>query len=69
MFPALPRGLPCRAENSSADQRQACKKHELYVSFRDLGWQVRGAPHPAPPRLWAAPHMCRESRCSSIYVS
>ncbi|XP_064420599.1 bone morphogenetic protein 7b isoform X1 [Latimeria chalumnae] len=21
------------------DQRQACKKHELYVSFRDLGWQ------------------------------
>ncbi|XP_028667648.2 LOW QUALITY PROTEIN: bone morphogenetic protein 7 [Erpetoichthys calabaricus] len=27
------------AENSSADQRQACKKHELYVSFRDLGWQ------------------------------
>ncbi|KAF3817428.1 hypothetical protein GH733_012719 [Mirounga leonina] len=29
------------AENSSGDQRQACKKHELYVSFRDLGWQVR----------------------------
>ncbi len=27
-------------ENSSADQKQACKKHELYVSFRDLGWQV-----------------------------
>lgn len=27
------------AENSSADQKQACKKHELYVSFRDLGWQ------------------------------
>uniref|UniRef100_A0A673UZQ6 Bone morphogenetic protein 7 n=1 Tax=Suricata suricatta TaxID=37032 RepID=A0A673UZQ6_SURSU len=26
-------------ENSSGDQRQACKKHELYVSFRDLGWQ------------------------------
>uniref|UniRef100_A0A8C1X8U5 Bone morphogenetic protein 7 n=2 Tax=Cyprinus carpio TaxID=7962 RepID=A0A8C1X8U5_CYPCA len=26
-------------ENSSADQKQACKKHELYVSFRDLGWQ------------------------------
>ncbi|KAG7477968.1 hypothetical protein MATL_G00075060 [Megalops atlanticus] len=26
------------AENSS-DQKQACKKHELYVSFRDLGWQ------------------------------
>lgn len=28
------------SENSSSDQRQACKKHELYVSFRDLGWQV-----------------------------
>ncbi|XP_034643093.1 bone morphogenetic protein 7 isoform X3 [Trachemys scripta elegans] len=28
------------AENSSSDQRQACKKHELYVSFRDLGWQL-----------------------------
>ncbi|XP_040844072.1 bone morphogenetic protein 7-like isoform X1 [Ochotona curzoniae] len=27
------------AENSSSDQRQACKKHVLYVSFRDLGWQ------------------------------
>ncbi|XP_073463317.1 bone morphogenetic protein 7 [Aquarana catesbeiana] len=26
-------------ENSSTDQKQACKKHELYVSFRDLGWQ------------------------------
>ncbi|XP_062315211.1 bone morphogenetic protein 7b isoform X2 [Osmerus eperlanus] len=28
------------AENSSADQKQACKKHDLYVSFRDLGWQI-----------------------------
>ncbi|OCT60196.1 bone morphogenetic protein 7 [Xenopus laevis] len=27
------------AENSSTDQKQACKKHELYVSFKDLGWQ------------------------------
>ncbi|XP_018416177.1 PREDICTED: bone morphogenetic protein 7 isoform X1 [Nanorana parkeri] len=27
------------AESSSTDQKQACKKHELYVSFRDLGWQ------------------------------
>ncbi|GCC19676.1 bone morphogenetic protein 7b [Chiloscyllium plagiosum] len=26
-------------ENGSSDQRQACMKHELYVSFRDLGWQ------------------------------
>ena len=23
-----------------SEQKQACKKHELYVSFRDLGWQV-----------------------------
>ncbi|XP_035244220.1 bone morphogenetic protein 7-like isoform X1 [Anguilla rostrata] len=27
------------AETSIIDQKQACKKHELYVSFRDLGWQ------------------------------
>ncbi|XP_061074902.1 bone morphogenetic protein 7-like [Conger conger] len=28
------------AENSIiSEQKQACKKHELYVSFRDLGWQ------------------------------
>ncbi|CAB1314787.1 unnamed protein product [Coregonus sp. 'balchen'] len=27
------------AENLSTDPKQGCKKHELYVSFRDLGWQ------------------------------
>ncbi|KTF91307.1 hypothetical protein cypCar_00029563 [Cyprinus carpio] len=27
------------AEGSSVDPKQGCKKHELYVSFRDLGWQ------------------------------
>ncbi|XP_072533672.1 bone morphogenetic protein 5 isoform X2 [Salminus brasiliensis] len=27
-----------RNQNTS-EQKQACKKHELYVSFRDLGWQ------------------------------
>ncbi|KAL7837214.1 hypothetical protein SRHO_G00269250 [Serrasalmus rhombeus] len=27
------------AENVSVDPKQGCKKHELYVSFRDLGWQ------------------------------
>lgn len=32
--------LHLSSENSSTDQKQACKKHELYVSFRDLGWQV-----------------------------
>lgn len=26
---------------NTSEQKQACKKHELYVSFRDLGWQVR----------------------------
>ncbi|XP_010880161.1 bone morphogenetic protein 7-like [Esox lucius] len=26
-------------ENLSNDPKQGCKKHELYVSFRDLGWQ------------------------------
>lgn len=39
--PSLTDPLCPPAENSSSDQRQACKKHELYVSFRDLGWQVR----------------------------
>ncbi|XP_077164761.1 bone morphogenetic protein 5 [Paroedura picta] len=24
---------------STSEQKQACKKHELYVSFRDLGWE------------------------------
>ncbi|XP_055039619.2 bone morphogenetic protein 7a [Misgurnus anguillicaudatus] len=27
------------AEGASVDPKQGCKKHELYVSFRDLGWQ------------------------------
>uniref|UniRef100_A0A4W4FEP5 TGF-beta family profile domain-containing protein n=1 Tax=Electrophorus electricus TaxID=8005 RepID=A0A4W4FEP5_ELEEL len=27
------------AENVSVDPKQGCKKRELYVSFRDLGWQ------------------------------
>ncbi|XP_028854005.1 bone morphogenetic protein 7-like [Denticeps clupeoides] len=27
------------AELLNVDQKQGCKKHELYVSFRDLGWQ------------------------------
>uniref|UniRef100_A0A3Q2ZEM0 Bone morphogenetic protein 5 n=1 Tax=Hippocampus comes TaxID=109280 RepID=A0A3Q2ZEM0_HIPCM len=26
-------------DGMSSEQKQACKKHELYVSFRDLGWQ------------------------------
>ncbi|KAK7119737.1 hypothetical protein R3I94_021536 [Phoxinus phoxinus] len=26
-------------DGSSIDPKQGCKKHELYVSFRDLGWQ------------------------------
>ncbi|TRY65245.1 hypothetical protein DNTS_014057, partial [Danionella cerebrum] len=32
--PALKTG-----DQNTSEQRQACKKHELYVSFRDLGWQ------------------------------
>uniref|UniRef100_A0A8C4QC41 TGF-beta family profile domain-containing protein n=1 Tax=Eptatretus burgeri TaxID=7764 RepID=A0A8C4QC41_EPTBU len=27
------------AEHNSSEQKHSCKKHELYVSFRDLGWQ------------------------------
>lgn len=29
------------SDYNASEQKQACKKHELYVSFRDLGWQVR----------------------------
>lgn len=29
------------SDYNTSEQKQACKKHELYVSFRDLGWQVR----------------------------
>lgn len=28
------------SDYNASEQKQACKKHELYVSFRDLGWQV-----------------------------
>lgn len=28
-------------QNHASSGRQACKKHELYVSFSDLGWRVR----------------------------
>uniref|UniRef100_A0A672RNR6 Bone morphogenetic protein 5-like n=1 Tax=Sinocyclocheilus grahami TaxID=75366 RepID=A0A672RNR6_SINGR len=31
--------LPAANIEHTDEQRQACKKHELYVSFRDLGWQ------------------------------
>ncbi|XP_066534701.1 bone morphogenetic protein 5 [Hoplias malabaricus] len=30
---------PWSADQNTSEQKQACKKHELYVSFRDLGWQ------------------------------
>lgn len=71
--PTLPLPIPVHAENSSTDQRQACKKHELYVSFRDLGWQVRGDGR-IGPLGWApsAPHghglcpICAASRASHL---
>ncbi|XP_075933025.1 bone morphogenetic protein 5 isoform X4 [Anarhichas minor] len=31
---------PKTGDYNTSEQKQACKKHELYVSFRDLGWQV-----------------------------
>ncbi|XP_056147596.1 bone morphogenetic protein 5 isoform X2 [Lampris incognitus] len=31
---------PKGGDHNTSEQKQACKKHELYVSFRDLGWQV-----------------------------
>ncbi|XP_053731632.1 bone morphogenetic protein 5 [Synchiropus splendidus] len=30
---------PKSGDYNLSEQKQACKKHELYVSFRDLGWQ------------------------------
>ncbi|XP_061545715.1 bone morphogenetic protein 5 [Phycodurus eques] len=30
---------PKTGDFNTSEQKQACKKHELYVSFRDLGWQ------------------------------
>ncbi|CAL8257382.1 unnamed protein product [Lota lota] len=30
---------PNTGDLNMSEQKQACKKHELYVSFRDLGWQ------------------------------
>ncbi|MBN3305032.1 BMP7 protein, partial [Amia calva] len=34
----VPKG-PSIADYNSSDQKTACRKHELYVSFRELGWQ------------------------------
>uniref|UniRef100_A0A3B5LXU5 Bone morphogenetic protein 5 n=1 Tax=Xiphophorus couchianus TaxID=32473 RepID=A0A3B5LXU5_9TELE len=31
--------MPKPGDYNTSEQKQACKKHELYVSFRDLGWQ------------------------------
>ncbi|XP_074943102.1 bone morphogenetic protein 5 isoform X1 [Phalacrocorax aristotelis] len=31
--------MPSVGDYNTSEQKQACKKHELYVSFRDLGWQ------------------------------
>ena len=28
------------ADYNSSELKTACRKHELYVSFQDLGWQV-----------------------------
>uniref|UniRef100_A0A3B3S2V0 Bone morphogenetic protein 6 n=1 Tax=Paramormyrops kingsleyae TaxID=1676925 RepID=A0A3B3S2V0_9TELE len=43
MSPHHNMGLQISVETSSdynsSDQKTACKKHELYVSFRELGWQ------------------------------
>ncbi|XP_018596679.2 bone morphogenetic protein 6 [Scleropages formosus] len=30
---------PSLTDYNSSDQKMACRKHELYVSFRELGWQ------------------------------
>ncbi|XP_061660787.1 bone morphogenetic protein 6 isoform X2 [Syngnathoides biaculeatus] len=30
---------PSQADYNGSDQKTACRRHELYVSFRELGWQ------------------------------
>ncbi|OBS79804.1 hypothetical protein A6R68_21994, partial [Neotoma lepida] len=35
-----PSRMSSAGDYNTSEQKQACKKHELYVSFRDLGWQV-----------------------------
>ncbi|XP_061614271.1 bone morphogenetic protein 6 isoform X2 [Phyllopteryx taeniolatus] len=30
---------PSQADYNGSDQKSACRRHELYVSFRELGWQ------------------------------
>uniref|UniRef100_A0A3P8QJI2 TGF-beta family profile domain-containing protein n=1 Tax=Astatotilapia calliptera TaxID=8154 RepID=A0A3P8QJI2_ASTCA len=51
---------PGPADYNSSDQKTACRRHELYVSFRELGWQVHlmnpeNVPKPccAPTKLHA----------------
>ncbi|XP_056155157.1 bone morphogenetic protein 6 isoform X2 [Lampris incognitus] len=51
---------PSPADYNSSDQKTACRRHELYVSFRELGWQVHlmnpeNVPKPccAPTKLHA----------------
>nr|XP_021517927.1 bone morphogenetic protein 5 [Meriones unguiculatus] len=34
-----PSRMSSAGDYNTSEQKQACKKHELYVSFRDLGWQ------------------------------
>ncbi|XP_022622007.1 bone morphogenetic protein 6 isoform X2 [Seriola dumerili] len=48
------------ADYNNSDQKTACRRHELYVSFRELGWQVHlmnpeNVPKPccAPTKLHA----------------
>ena len=37
----MTRGAFCSpADYNSSELKTACRKHELYVSFQDLGWQV-----------------------------
>ena len=43
-------GASCHpADYNSSELKTACRKHELYVSFQDLGWQVgpRGGKGPS----------------------
>lgn len=52
------------SDYNTSEQKQACKKHELYVSFRDLGWQVR---QKAQYRLLTSNDLLKISQISEFF--
>lgn len=53
------------SDYNTSEQKQACKKHELYVSFRDLGWQVR---QKARKRLFTCNKLVKISQVNDFFL-